>query len=159
MTIELTNFLIKLEFGKRIECVKINIHIFDKLSIVKVGKMDSIGDKDIDVELNKLIELLEQNEVIQQYKKIDQRVKNNEKLTQLIEEIKKAQKDAVQFAHYEKPLAEQEALKRADELTAQFDEHPLVIAYREQLKEANDLLQHITSMIQREVNDQLEKEG
>ncbi|MBL1229896.1 YlbF family regulator [Enterococcus sp. BWB1-3] len=119
----------------------------------------SIGDENIDAELEKLLELLEQNETIQQYKRIEQRVKNNEKLAQLVEEIKRAQKDAVQFAHYGKPVAEQEALKRADELTAQFDEHPLVVAYREQLKEANDLLQHITAMIQRGINDQLEKEG
>ena len=119
----------------------------------------SIGDENIDAELAKLLELLEHNETIQKYKQIESRVKNNEKLTQLVEEIKRAQKDAVQFAHYGKPVAEQEALRRADALTAQFDEHPLVVAYREQLKEANDLLQHITSLIQRGINDQLEKEG
>ncbi|MGC6770110.1 YlbF family regulator [Enterococcus sp. LJL128] len=118
-----------------------------------------IGDKNIDAELTKLLELLEENETIQAYKRIEQRVKDNEKLTELVENIKAAQKDAVQFAHYGKPAAEQEALKRADELTAEFDNHPLVVAYREQLKEANDLLQHITAMIQRGVNDQLEKEG
>lgn len=119
----------------------------------------SIGDKNIEAELDKLLEMLDQNETIQRYKQIEQRVKNNKKLTQLVEEIKQAQKDAVQFAHYGKPTAEQEAIKRADELTAQFDEHPLVVAYREQLSEANDLLQHITAMIQRGINDQLEKEG
>ncbi|MBL1225804.1 YlbF family regulator [Enterococcus sp. BWR-S5] len=119
----------------------------------------SIDDKNIEAELDKLLQLLDQNETIQRYKEIEQRVNNNEKLTQLVEEIKQAQKDAVQFAHYGKPEAEKEAIKRADELTAQFDEHPLVIAYREQLAEANDLLQHITAMIQRGINNQLEKEG
>lgn len=119
----------------------------------------SIEDKKIEAELEKLLQLLEQNETIKRYKEIEQRVNNNEKLTQLVEEIKAAQKDAVQFAHYGKPEAEKEAIKHADELTAQFDEHPLVVAYREQLAEANDLLQHITTMIQRGINDQLEKEG
>lgn len=119
----------------------------------------SIDDKNIEAELEKLLQLLDQNETIKRYKEIEERVNNNEKLTQLVEDIKEAQKDAVQFAHYGKPEAEKEAIKRADELTAQFDEHPLVLAYREQLAEANDLLQHITAMIQRGINDQLEKEG
>jgi cell fate (sporulation/competence/biofilm development) regulator YmcA (YheA/YmcA/DUF963 family) len=119
----------------------------------------SIDDKNIEAELGKLLQLLDQNETIKRYKEIEERVNNNEKLTQLVEDIKQAQKDAVQFAHFGKREAEKEAIKRADELTAQFDAHPLVIAYREQLAEANDLLQHITAMIQRGINDQLEKEG
>lgn len=47
-------------------------------------------------------------------------------------------------------------MKEADRLTKEFDQHPLVIAYREQLYEANDLLQHLTTMIQKEVNAALE---
>ena len=87
------------------------------------------------------------------------RLKKNKKLTELVEEIKAAQKDAVQFAHYGKPTAEKEAIQRADAKTKEFDEHPLVVAYREQLIEANDLVQHVTALIQYRVNEELEKEG
>ncbi|MBO0466890.1 YlbF family regulator [Enterococcus plantarum] len=119
----------------------------------------SITDKEINEELTKLLTLLGEDELIQRYKELEEKVQNNEKLTGLVEQIKAAQKDAVQFAHYDKPEAEKEAIKRADELTKEFDEHPLVVAYREQLMEANDLLQHVTDMIQYRINEELEKEG
>ncbi|MBP2099948.1 YlbF family regulator [Enterococcus rivorum] len=119
----------------------------------------STNEEKINYELERLLALIEENETIQQYKKLEVKVQKNEKLTALVEQIKQAQKDAVQFAHYNKPEAEREALKLADQLTKEFDEHPLVIAYREQLVEANDLLQHITDQIQYKVNEELEKEG
>ncbi|MGX7150783.1 YlbF family regulator [Enterococcus ureasiticus] len=119
----------------------------------------SITDKKVNEELTKLLTLLGEDELIQRYKELEEKVQNNEKLTDLVEQIKAAQKDAVQFAHYDKPEAEKAAIKRADELTKEFDEHPLVVAYREQLMEANDLLQHVTDMIQYRINEELEKEG
>lgn len=119
----------------------------------------SITDKKINEELMKLLALIGEDELIQRYKELENKVQNNQKLTDLVEQIKAAQKDAVQFAHYGKPEAEKIAIKRADELTKEFDEHPLVVAYREQLMEVNDLLQHVTDMIQYRVNEELEKEG
>lgn len=110
-------------------------------------------------ELDKLLQLMGQDEIIQRYQELEEKIKKNQKLTELVEEIKAAQKDAVQFAHYGKPEAEKEALQRADEKTAAFDNHPLVVAYREQLVEANDLIQHVTEMIQYRINEELEKEG
>ncbi|EOI06756.1 hypothetical protein UAY_00098 [Enterococcus moraviensis ATCC BAA-383] len=119
----------------------------------------SITDKKINEELTKLLSLLGEDELIKRYKELEEKVEHNEKLTDLVEQIKAAQKDAVQFAHYDKPEAEKAAIKRADDLTKEFDEHPLVVAYREQLIEANDLLQHVTDMIQYRINEELEKEG
>ncbi|ALS38765.1 cell fate (sporulation/competence/biofilm development) regulator YmcA (YheA/YmcA/DUF963 family) [Enterococcus rotai] len=119
----------------------------------------SITDKKTNEELTKLLALIGEDELIQRYKELEAKVQKNEKLTDLVEQIKAAQKDAVQFAHYDKPEAEKAAIKRADELTKEFDEHPLVVAYREQLMEANDLLQHVTDMIQYRINEELEKEG
>ncbi|MBO0473333.1 YlbF family regulator [Enterococcus ureasiticus] len=119
----------------------------------------SITDKKVNEELTKLLTLLGEDELIQRYKELEEKVQNNEKLTDLVEQIKAAQKDAVQFAHYDKPEAEKAVIKHADELTKEFDEHPLVVAYREQLMEANDLLQHVTDMIQYRINEELEKEG
>lgn len=119
----------------------------------------SIVDEEVNKELSRLLSLIGEDEVIIRYKELEKKIKENEKLTNLVEEIKAAQKDAVQFAHYGKPEAEKEAISRADELTKQFDNHPLVIAYREQLIEANDLLQFITDRIQYRINEELEREG
>lgn len=96
--------------------------------------------------------------MIRGYQTVKGRVDANTSLHTLQEEIKQAQKDAVHFAHYDKPAAEKEALKKADALTEKMEQHPLVTAYREHLSEANDLLQHLTSMIQTEINQALEEE-
>ena len=119
----------------------------------------SIFNTAIDKELRHLLTLIGEDEIIIRYKELEKRIKENKKLTTLVEEIKKAQKDVVQYAHYEKPEAEKEAIARTNALTKEFDEHPLVIAYREQLIEANDLLQYITDKIQYRINDELEKGG
>ncbi|EOL45469.1 hypothetical protein RV11_GL000098 [Enterococcus phoeniculicola] len=122
--------------------------------------MDSLEQEAaVKTALDRLSELLEHNEVIQKYKALKQRVEQNKHLDELIEKIKQAQKDAVQFAHYGKPEAEREAIKEADRLTEEFNQHPLVLAYRTQLVEANDLVHHLTDLIQRKVNEGLEGES
>lgn len=120
--------------------------------------MNLANEAAVEAALSHLTALLGENEVIVHYQELQKRVSENDTLQELEEGIKAAQKDAVQFAHYGKPEAEREALKEADRLTKAFDEHPLVVAYREQLYEANDLLQHLTTMIQKEVNAALEEE-
>ena len=106
--------------------------------------------------LEVLLAKLSTNEVIEEYRQIAQKVDQHEGLKQLVEDIKKCQKDAVQFAHYEKPEAEKEAIRLADQKQKEFDEHPLVIVYREKLIEANDLLQHVTYLLEQQVNQDLE---
>ncbi|MFV0560675.1 MAG: YlbF family regulator [Enterococcus sp.] len=112
----------------------------------------------IQAEVDKLSELLAKNETIRQFKQIEKRVAENNQLNQLIEEIKAAQKEAVQFAHYGKPEAEKQALAKADERTKAFNQHPLVVTYRERLMEANDLLHHLTDKLQYTINEVLEEE-
>ncbi len=113
-------------------------------------------EETIEEVLNKLLEKIGDNEVIMSYKEIAVKVDQHEGLKQMVEEIKKLQKDAVQFDHYEKPEAHKEAVRLANAKQQEFDEHPLVIAYREKLIEANDLLQHMTHLLEKSVNDGLE---
>lgn len=121
--------------------------------------MEEIANQAIQQELEKLLALLDQEESIKRYKELEARIADNERLQALVEEIKVAQKEAVNFAHYGKPEAEQEAIRRADELTQVFDEHPLVLAYREALVEANDLVQYVTRLIETRMNEELESGG
>lgn len=113
-------------------------------------------EANVGLTLDELLEKIDQTEVIASYKKIALKVDQHEGLKQLVEDIKRHQKDAVQFNHYEKLEAEKEALRLADEKQKEFDEHPLVIAYREKLVEANDLLQYVTHLLEKNINDGLE---
>lgn len=116
-------------------------------------------DPDIQEKLDVLLQLISENEVIQEFQRLEEKINQNESIQQLTEEIKQAQQDAVQFGHYDKPNAEQEAIRRADELTKQLDEHPLVVRYREVLFEANDLLHSITTTIEQAVNEQADEKN
>lgn len=111
---------------------------------------------DINDSLDILLKQIGQNQLIEEYKDIAEKVDKHDGLKQLVEEIKRHQKDAVQFAHYEKPEAEREAIRLANDKQNQFDEHPLVIVYREKLIEANDLLQHVMFLLEKNVNQHLE---
>ncbi|WP_245249326.1 RicAFT regulatory complex protein RicA family protein [Vagococcus allomyrinae] len=112
-------------------------------------------DDEVQRALDHLLAMLDKSEIIQEYKKIEAKVQDHQGLVAMTDEIKEYQKQAVKFAHYGKPEAEKQAIKKADELTAAFDDHPLVIRYREKLIEANDLLQHLTHLLESQVNLQL----
>ncbi|MGM9903565.1 hypothetical protein A5844_001061 [Enterococcus sp. 10A9_DIV0425] len=112
----------------------------------------------IQLEVDKLIELLTTHETILRYKELEKKVKKSPYLKQQTEALKQAQKDAVNFAHYGKKEAEKEAIRRIETLTQEIDTHPLVVAYRAQLVQANELLQHLTQLIQTEINHYIEEE-
>ncbi|MGX4686843.1 RicAFT regulatory complex protein RicA family protein [Vagococcus sp. JNUCC 83] len=116
-----------------------------------------VYDDNINHSLSELLDSLEKHDTIKAYKKIEKKIDEHDGLKEMVEDIKKLQKDAVKYAHYDKPNAEKEALRQADELQEAFDNHPLVLEYRECLVEANDLLHHLTSLLQNRVNDTLEK--
>ncbi|MGY3779070.1 YlbF family regulator [Isobaculum melis] len=107
--------------------------------------------------LASLTEMIKAHEVIQEYQALEENVQQNQRLNELIEQIKDKQKEAVAFSHYEKPEAEKVVIKELDELTTQFKEHFLVRTYQENLVEANALLQNIVEKIQETVNEEIQK--
>ncbi len=110
-------------------------------------------------EVEQLMALLQESELVQNFKRVERQARKHEGLKVLEEQIKAAQKDAVNFAHYDKPEAEKQAIQEIDRLNQAFKTHPLVQTYRQQLIETDELLQHISSTIQKEVNEAIEKEG
>lgn len=115
-------------------------------------------EQEVSKALAKLLELLSEHETIKEFKKIQAKAQQNKHLKELEEAIKAAQKDAVQYAHYNKPEGERLAIARINELNKEYAEHPLVVAYREKLIEADELLHYVTTNLQRQVNDAIEKD-
>lgn len=113
--------------------------------------------KEVQASLNQFLELLKQHPVIKDYQIIEAQIGAHEGLSAMVDDIKRLQKDAVQFAHYDKPVAEQEALRAANALQKEFDEHPLVVTFRERLIEANELVQYMTGKLEKSVNEDLDK--
>lgn len=117
------------------------------------------NEPEIKKELDELLRLLAEHETVQAFQEIQERAMKNERLKNLEEQIKAAQKDAVNFAHYGKPEAEKQAVAKIQSLTKTFDEDPIVLAYRQALLEADELLQYMTTTFQRQVNQAIEEES
>lgn len=105
--------------------------------------------------LNRLLSDLPQ---VEEFQKTAAQVRQNEKIAQMEEAIKAAQKEVVAMEHYDKPEAKKIALQKVTDLTAAYDEMPLVISYRQQLLQVNDLLQYVTQRLQQGVEKILEKD-
>src|SRR5690606_11151364 len=89
------------------------------------------------------------------FKKAEQQIKKNDRVQQLIGQIKHKQKQAVHLEHYEKEKALQEMDAHLAELEAELDAIPVVQEFKQSQIEVNDLLQLITSIISNTVTDEI----
>jgi cell fate (sporulation/competence/biofilm development) regulator YmcA (YheA/YmcA/DUF963 family) len=110
-------------------------------------------EKNIEEALNHLLELIEQDSAIVEYKEIEKLVKNQPNLMDLVEEIKSHNKEVVGFDYYGLHQAKEQAQMLSNEKTKEFESDLLVQQYRKSLFEANDLLQHITKKLTNSVNE------
>ena len=110
-----------------------------------------------EAELNRLIEMLGKNEVIVRYQEAEENTKDNRALEQLVETIKSKQKEAAAFEHYAKPAAAAKTAAELAELNKQLKDSIAVQQYREALWDANELLENVISIIQRGVDEAIEK--
>lgn len=119
------------------------------------GTNESLLDEATKTHLQRLTDLLKENELIQDYQMIEEKAQNHAHLNQLIADIKIKQKEAVAFNHYGKPEAEKIAIKEAEAFTKEFNEHMVVTSYQDALVEANDILQHLVATVQDELKEQI----
>lgn len=112
---------------------------------------------DIVESAKKLAEMIAQTEQVELFKKSEEALNKNEKVHEMIEEIKKVQKQAVNFQHYKKT----EALKRAENLINsiqdELDAIPVIQQFKESQLEVNDLLQLVANTITNSVTDEILK--
>ena len=76
----------------------------------------------------------------------------------MVETIKSKQKEAAAFEHYAKPAAAAKTAAELAELNKQLKDSIAVQQYREALWDANELLENVISIIQRGVDDAIEKD-
>ena len=111
-----------------------------------------------EAELNRLIEMLGKNEVIVRYQEAEENTKDNRALEQLVETIKSKQKEAAAFEHYAKPAAAEKTAAELADLNKQLKDSIAVQQYREALWDANELLENVIGIIQRGIDDAVEKD-
>ncbi|MGG0718750.1 RicAFT regulatory complex protein RicA family protein [Robertmurraya massiliosenegalensis] len=102
-----------------------------------------------------LAALIAQTEEVDFFKRAEAQIHENEKVRNLIDQIKGLQKQAVNLHHYGKP----EALKRTEDKIAKIEDEldaiPVVKEFKQSQGDVNDLLQLVASTISNKVTDEI----
>jgi len=99
----------------------------------------------------RLAEQLAQTEEIARFKQVEAKLNANEKVKQLIKDIKKLQKQAVNFQAYEKTEALKSTEAEIDELQAKIDDIPIVQEFKAEQGNVNDMLQLVSGAVTEKV--------
>lgn len=114
-----------------------------------------ISRKEIMVQAEKLAKLIAVSEEVDFFKRAEQQIKQNDKVQKLINDIKKQQKHAVQFEHYDKAQALKGTKTSLDALHEEIDSIPVVQEFKRSQKDVNDLLQLVTNIISNTVTNEI----
>ncbi|HRX44822.1 MAG TPA: YlbF family regulator [Acholeplasmataceae bacterium] len=108
-------------------------------------------------EKEKLIDMLEQSEEIKRYKKIEELINSNKKLTAKFNQLKVVQKQLVNAKHIGKEEATKKLQQQYDDLYEEIETYPLMSDYMALQGDINDLMQQIVSIIEDGLNDEMKK--
>lgn len=101
---------------------------------------------------------LEQLDEVQRFRQVERVVNESPRVQELIENIKRTQKELVHAEHYMKPEYKQHLERELIELNEQLGNLPVVREYQQSQVEMNDLLQLIQNAIASEVSKKLDIE-
>ncbi|EHJ52131.1 YlbF family regulator [Streptococcus macacae] len=99
--------------------------------------------------------LLQEDENIQAYQAIEEKIRQVPELTQMVHDMKAYQQDAVLFQKIEKPQAQKQADQNAKQMSEVLNELPIVQDYRSKMQDASDLLQYVTKTLEERINEEL----
>lgn len=101
--------------------------------------------------------MISETEEVEFFKQAELQVNEHERIQQLISEIKRMQKEAVNLQHYGKSEALKQAEEKIDELQNELDEIPLVKEFKQSQVDVNGLLQLVAGTISNTVTDEIIK--
>ncbi|MGO0061619.1 RicAFT regulatory complex protein RicA family protein [Brevibacillus fluminis] len=89
------------------------------------------------------------------YKRAEAQIKLNERVQDLIQELKQKQKQVVMFESMNKKELVQKLEAELDQLHEQLDEIPVVAEFKQSQVDVNDLLQMVTNVITNAVSERI----
>ncbi len=120
--------------------------------------MSKIYSKDdIIVKAQEIAKMIAKTEEIQFFKRAELQINEHPRVQQLISQIKRYQKEAVNLEHYAKNEALKQAETKIDTLQNELDEIPIVKEFKQSQLEVNGLLQLVASTISNSVTDEIIK--
>ncbi len=99
-------------------------------------------------EKEKLIKMIEDNQQIQRYKKIEKAINSNLELKAKINKLKALQKQLINAKHIEKKEAILDLEKQYETVLNEIEEYPLMSDYLALQGDINEMIQTIQSIIE-----------
>lgn len=116
---------------------------------------NKITRKEIIAQAEQLAQLIAQSNEVDFFKRVEQQIKKNNRVQNLINQIKFTQKQAVHAEHFDKDKVLTDVETTLEKLNKELDEIPVVQEFKQSQKEVNDLLQMITHVISNTVTDEI----
>lgn len=121
-----------------------------------MGSEEKVIDHNLIVaKAKELADMISQSSEVEFYKKAEKQIKANEKVQQLIDQIRRKQKEAVALEALGRTESVKKVEREIDELHDQLDEIPLVTQFKQTQTDINDLLQMVTNVIANTVSEKI----
>lgn len=111
--------------------------------------------KDILDKARELATMMSLTKEVDFYKRAEAQIKLNERVQDLIQELKQKQKQVVMFESMNKKELVQKLEAELDQLHEQLDEIPVVSEFKQSQVDVNDLLQMVTNVITNAVSERI----
>lgn len=104
-----------------------------------------------------LARMMSETDEVDFFKRAERKINENEKVSGMIADIKKHQKEAVNLQHFEKHEALKQVESQINELTDEVDGIPLVQEFKQSQTDVNQMLQLVTTTISNTVSEEIVK--
>ena len=119
--------------------------------------MERFTKDEIMKEADELASMISSLEEVQFYQEAEKAINQNKKVQELVDTIKKLQKQSVNFLHYGKNEAYKQTELQIEQLQTELNQLPIVTQFQSSQAEVNNLLQEITTLIEKEVEKKMDK--
>ncbi|WP_413381460.1 RicAFT regulatory complex protein RicA family protein [Alkalihalobacillus sp. 1P02AB] len=102
-----------------------------------------------------LASMMAETEEVDFFKKAEKQINEHLRVQELIAQIKKLQKEAVNLKHYNKSEALKQTEAKIDELQDEIEQIPLVQEFQQSQVEVNDLLQMVSNTITKKITEEI----
>ncbi|WP_332690404.1 RicAFT regulatory complex protein RicA family protein [Halalkalibacter lacteus] len=110
---------------------------------------------DIRLKAKELAKMMAETEEVDFFKRAEKQLNEHLRVQELIAQIKKFQKEAVNLQHYGKSEALKEVEAKIDALHQEIDSIPLVEEFKSSQVEVNELLQMVSNTISKTITDEI----
>ncbi|NGQ96375.1 master regulator for biofilm formation [Brevibacillus sp. SYP-B805] len=112
-------------------------------------------DKEILEKARELATMIARTKEVDFYKRAEQQIKHNERVQELISQLKQKQKQIVMFESMNKPELAKKVEEEFNQLQDELDQIPIVAEFKQSQVDVNDLLQMVTHVITNTVTERI----